>query len=203
MPRLLDVLAGGSAPQAAFSAGWRSVPLPAFLPWAPSMLSLLDDSHGEALLPALEVTVDPAHFTDFLSKNKLCSLQRCLTERLDNATAGLPMKFTSLQTPSQTYTTGLQALAAAHPQRLFFPFRLSCGHLGADGQRRAAALAPLLSSPLLEAFASALNDTTYPAQRWDGWAQQLLRLLQDHEQVRGKHRWIVSRACVSMRAWHL
>ena len=57
MPRLLDVLAGGSAPQAAFAAGWRSVPLPAFLPWAPSMLSLLDELHGEALLPTLEVRI--------------------------------------------------------------------------------------------------------------------------------------------------
>ena len=88
-----------------------------------------------------------------------------------------------------------QALAAAHPQRLFFPFRLSCGHLGADGQRRAEALSPLLSSPLLEAFASALNDTTYPGQRWDGWAQQLLRLLQDHKQVGARCSWLVSWNC--------
>ena len=57
VPRLLDVLAGGGAPEAAFASGWRSVPLAAFLPWAPSMLSLLDEPHGEALLPALEVSL--------------------------------------------------------------------------------------------------------------------------------------------------
>lgn len=90
----------------------------------------------------------------------------------------------SPHTPRQMCITTTQALAAAHPQRLFFPFRLSCGHLREDGQRRAAALSPLLFSPLLDTFASALNDTTYPGQRWDGWAQQLLRLLQDHKQVR-------------------
>lgn len=69
MPRLLDVLAGGSAPQAAFSAGWRSVPLPAFLPWAPSMLSLLDEPHSEALLPALEVIVDSGHSIETIPKD--------------------------------------------------------------------------------------------------------------------------------------
>lgn len=39
---------------------------------------------------------------------------------------------------------GAQALAAAHPQRLYFPFNLSRGHYGADGQKRAAALAGVL-----------------------------------------------------------
>lgn len=55
VPRLLDALAGGAAPEAAFAARWRGVPLAAFLPWSPSMLSLLGELQGEALLPALEV----------------------------------------------------------------------------------------------------------------------------------------------------
>ncbi len=45
----------------------------------------------------------------------------------------------------------MQALAAAHPQRLYFPFNLSRMHYGADGQKLAAALAgPLVNiRPLL------------------------------------------------------
>lgn len=62
VPRLLDVLAGGSAAEAAFAAGWRRVPVAAFLPWAPSMLSLLDEPHSEALLPALEVRLGSVTF---------------------------------------------------------------------------------------------------------------------------------------------
>lgn len=55
VPRLLDALTGGAAAEAAFAAHWRGVPLEAFLPWGPSMLSLLEEPQGEALLPVLEV----------------------------------------------------------------------------------------------------------------------------------------------------
>ena len=55
VPRLLDALAGGAAPQAAFADAWGAVPLATFLPWAPSMLSLLGAPAGVALLPALQV----------------------------------------------------------------------------------------------------------------------------------------------------
>lgn len=40
------------------------------------------------------------------------------------------------------------------------------------------------ASPLLEAFSAALNDTTFPGQRWDGWVAALLRLLQNGDRVR-------------------
>lgn len=55
MPRLLDALAGDEAPRAAFAERWRGVSLSAFLPWVPSMLSLLGEQQGDALLPALQV----------------------------------------------------------------------------------------------------------------------------------------------------
>ena len=55
MPRLLAVMAASPAARAEFERGWRAVPVSAFLTWAPSMLSLLDNDVGEALLPLLEV----------------------------------------------------------------------------------------------------------------------------------------------------
>ncbi|KAK9829312.1 hypothetical protein WJX72_005143 [[Myrmecia] bisecta] len=74
----------------------------------------------------------------------------------------------------------LKALAAAHPQRLYFPFQLSRQHYSsAAGKALAAELEPLLRSPLMEAWAAALNDTTFPAQRWQGWQGELNRLLED------------------------
>ena len=55
VPRLLDVLAASAPGRSSFADGWRGVPLTALLPWAPSMLSLLDGAAGDALLPALQV----------------------------------------------------------------------------------------------------------------------------------------------------
>lgn len=78
----------------------------------------------------------------------------------------------------------MQALAAAYPQQLHWPFRLSRGHYGPEGVQRAAELEPLLGSALLEAFGGALSATTYPAQRWEGWTQQLARLLGGGKQAR-------------------
>lgn len=54
-PRLLDVVAGSEAARCAFLQGWSAVPLLAFLPWAATMLSLLGQDAGGALLPLLKV----------------------------------------------------------------------------------------------------------------------------------------------------
>jgi hypothetical protein len=55
VPRLLDVLQGSSAARSALTPGWAALPLPAFLPWAPTMLSLLGGEAGDTLLPILKV----------------------------------------------------------------------------------------------------------------------------------------------------
>ncbi len=77
----------------------------------------------------------------------------------------------------------LKALAKAYKQRLCFPVNLSKQHYSKEGQARAAELAPLLQSPVLDLWAAALNDTTYPAQRWQAWASQLDRLLSNGKKV--------------------
>ena len=77
-----------------------------------------------------------------------------------------------------------QELAAAHKQRLFFAFRLSRDHCAsAGGRERAAQLEPLLRFPVMEAWAAALHDMTYPLQRWTAWQAQLERLLHDGRKV--------------------
>ena len=76
-----------------------------------------------------------------------------------------------------------QALAKEYKQRLYFPFSLSRQHYNVEGSARAAELAPLLHSPLLDAWAAALNDMTYPAQRWQAWVSQLDRLLSSGNKV--------------------
>ena len=79
-----------------------------------------------------------------------------------------------------------QALAAAHKRRLHFPFRLSAAHYAsAEGKARAAQLEPLLRSAVLERWARALHDLTYPAQRWQAWHAQLERLLEAGHKARG------------------
>lgn len=55
VPRLLDVIEGSGAARDAFAPGWPAVPLPALLPWASSMLSLLGGNAGDVLLPMLQV----------------------------------------------------------------------------------------------------------------------------------------------------
>ena len=78
-----------------------------------------------------------------------------------------------------------QALASAHKQRLYFAFRLSRAHwASAGGRERAAQLDPLLQSPVMEAWARALHDMTYPLQRWSAWQAQLERLLHEGRKVR-------------------
>ena len=87
--------------------------------------------------------------------------------------------------PSPTCLTPIaQVLAEQQPQRLFFPFRLSQEHWGAAGQARGVALEPLLRSPVMAAFAAALNDTSYPAQRLDGWVNMLRPLVSADDRVR-------------------
>lgn len=61
VPRLLDVIEGSGAAQDAFAPGWAAVPLPALLPWASSMLSLLGGDAGDALLPVLQVMHSNLH----------------------------------------------------------------------------------------------------------------------------------------------
>ena len=81
----------------------------------------------------------------------------------------------------------LQALAKHYPQQLYFPFKLSRGHYGPEGQGRADSLEPLLNSPLMDEWGAALNDTTYPAQRWEGWVGRLSTMVAAGEKVRAMH----------------
>lgn len=78
----------------------------------------------------------------------------------------------------------MQALAQQYPQQMYFPFKLSKQHYGPEGQGRADRLQPLLSSPLMEEWGAALNDTTYPAQRWEGWVGKLSGLVAAGDKVR-------------------
>jgi len=77
----------------------------------------------------------------------------------------------------------MQALARHYPQQMYFPFKLSKQHYGPEGQARADSLQPLLSSPLMEQWGAALNDTTYPAQRWEGWVGRLSGLVAAGDKV--------------------
>ena len=77
----------------------------------------------------------------------------------------------------------VQALAKEYRQRLYFSFSLSRQHYNVEGSARAAELAPLLHSPVLDTWAAALNDMTYPAQRWQAWVSQLDRLLHNGSKV--------------------
>ena len=78
----------------------------------------------------------------------------------------------------------MQALAGVHRQRLHFPFLLSAAHCSSpEGRARVAALGPALACPILERWAAALHDLTYPPQRWQAWVAALDRLLSDGRQV--------------------
>ena len=77
-----------------------------------------------------------------------------------------------------------QGLAEEYPQRLYFPFQLSRQHWGAAGRRLAEALAPPLRSAAMEAFATALHDTTYPFQRLEGWLVEFRLLVKAGDKVR-------------------
>ena len=77
----------------------------------------------------------------------------------------------------------MQALAGAYKQRMYFDFRLSQAHMGRDGALRAEQLASLLVSPALEAWATALDATTPPPQRWASWDFLLSDMVQRGEQV--------------------
>lgn len=70
----------------------------------------------------------------------------------------------------------LQALAKHYPQQIYFPFQLSSLHYGPEGQGRAQQLQPLLQNPLMKEWGAALNDITYPEQRWQGWSARLTSL---------------------------
>ncbi len=87
----------------------------------------------------------------------------------------------------------MQALAKQYPQQMYFPFNLSRQHYGPEGQARADSLQPLLSSPLMEQWGAALNDTTYPAQRWEGWVGRLSGLVAAGDKVHSQ--FAVSQSC--------
>ena len=78
----------------------------------------------------------------------------------------------------------MQALAKQYPQQVYFPFQLSRQHYGPQGQGRAQQLQPLLRLPLMEEWGAALNDITYPEQRWQGWAARLTSLFAAGKKVR-------------------
>jgi hypothetical protein len=80
-----------------------------------------------------------------------------------------------------------QALMREHKQRLYFAFALSRQHYGPEGVARAAELEPLARCQPLEALAAALNDMSYPAQRWQAWSGQLERLLHSGKKVLPSH----------------
>ena len=71
----------------------------------------------------------------------------------------------------------LQVLARDYQQQLFFPFRLSSQHYSQRGTQLAASLAPLLHNEQLAEFMQAMNDVTYPSQRWEAWHAQLQQLV--------------------------
>ena len=52
----MAVMAEAPAARKRFRQDWQAVPPDAFLAWAPSMLSLLDEDVGDALLPLLQVS---------------------------------------------------------------------------------------------------------------------------------------------------
>ena len=74
-------------------------------------------------------------------------------------------------------------LARDFQQQLFFPFRLSSQHYSRQGMQLAASLAPLLHNEQLAAFMQAMNDVTYPSQRWEAWHAQLQQLVGKGRQV--------------------
>ena len=51
------MLGSSEAARQGFSEVWGRVPLHLLLPWVAQMLSLLDASQGEALLPPLQVSL--------------------------------------------------------------------------------------------------------------------------------------------------
>jgi len=57
----MAVMAENAAARKQFREGWQAVPADAFLAWAPSMLSLLDEDVGDALLPLLQASFDARH----------------------------------------------------------------------------------------------------------------------------------------------
>ena len=60
----------------------------------------------------------------------------------------------------------------------------SAGSTGARPARSAApTLEPLLRSPVMDAFAAALNDTTYPGQRMESWLGLLRPLVSANDRV--------------------
>ncbi|KAK9796984.1 hypothetical protein WJX73_006710 [Symbiochloris irregularis] len=77
----------------------------------------------------------------------------------------------------------LQALAASYQARLYFPYRLSRSSWGKAGLKRASELDPAMQSSALAALAEALNDTTFPAQRWDRWRQRISSLISTGSKV--------------------
>jgi hypothetical protein len=81
------------------------------------------------------------------------------------------------------FSLNFQALAKDQKQRMYFAFKLSRQHHDRAGQRRSAELEPLMRCELLERWAAALNDMSYPAQRWQAWSGQLDRLLHDNRKV--------------------
>lgn len=89
-----------------------------------------------------------------------------------------------VRAPKSWHAVVVQALAEQFPQQLYFPFKLSKGHYGPDGQGKASSLQPLLNSPLMEEWGAALNDTTYPAQRWEGWVGRLSSLVAASNKVK-------------------
>ena len=77
----------------------------------------------------------------------------------------------------------MQEVAKEFPQQLYFPFRLSQESYKGQGRGQAQQLEPLLQNPQLAAFAAALNDLTFPAQRWEAWRLKIHQLLESDNQV--------------------
>ena len=77
----------------------------------------------------------------------------------------------------------LQVLARDYQQQLFFPFRLSSQHYSQRGTQLAASLAPLLHNEQLAAFMQAMDNVTYPSQRWEAWHAQLQQLVGKGKEV--------------------
>jgi len=69
----------------------------------------------------------------------------------------------------------LERLAGHFPQQLHFPLKLAQPYFSDEGRQRLQSLQDLLRSPVLEDFAAALNNLTYPSQRWDCHASSIMQ----------------------------
>ncbi|GIM07948.1 hypothetical protein Vretimale_12030, partial [Volvox reticuliferus] len=153
LPAVLSVLRASDAAAEAFRQSWSAVPLGLFLPWVGQMTSMVSDTGGGASGGGGSG---------------------------GGASGGGSGGDDPLLGP-------LTALAHTYPQRLYAPLRMMGGGGGGGGCRNrtstpavAAVMAPLLAateSPVVSEFVDALEQMTYPAQRWQVFTSRITQAL--------------------------